>query len=211
MGWDKAPLLAKDFRGYFWDFLRSWYLYSLGMVSTSLARTVFWLKGVDLNPGCKFYGVPIVRRFPLSRIRIGSGCEFRSDQSSNLIGVNHKCILATFAKGAFIEIADGCSFSGTVIGANERISLGRGVMCGANVLITDFDWHAIDPGLRRSGVAATKPVVLEANVWLGLNVVVLKGVRIGKNSVIGANSLVNSDIPANVIAAGNPCRVIRKI
>jgi acetyltransferase-like isoleucine patch superfamily enzyme len=54
-------------------------------------------------------------------------------------------------------------------------------------------------------------VVIGDNVWLGVNSVVLKGVTIGKNSVIGANSVVTRDIPPNVIAAGNPCKVIKQI
>jgi acetyltransferase-like isoleucine patch superfamily enzyme len=57
----------------------------------------------------------------------------------------------------------------------------------------------------------TSPIYLNDNVWLGVNVVILKGVTIGKNSVIGANSLVLSNIPENVLAIGNPCRVIKKI
>ena len=78
--------------------------------------------------------------------------------------------------------------------------------CGANTYIADTDAHSDD---YRAG--KDRPVIIEDNVWLGLNVVVLKGVRIGKNSLIGANSLVTKDIPANVIAVGNPCRVIKQL
>ena len=78
--------------------------------------------------------------------------------------------------------------------------------CGANTYIASTDAHSDD---YRAG--KDRPIVLEDNVWLGLNVVVLKGVTIGKNSLIGANSVVTKDIPANVIAVGNPCRVIKQI
>lgn len=78
--------------------------------------------------------------------------------------------------------------------------------CGANTLITDGDWHQDDP---RSG--ELRPVNIGDNVWLGVNVTVLKGVTIGENTVMGAGSLVVKDIPANVIAAGNPCKVIKFI
>ena len=83
---------------------------------------------------------------------------------------------------------------------------GRNVRCGANTLITDSDWHSDDP---RTG--SDKPVHICDNVWLGYGVKVLKGVHIGENSLIGACSVVTRDIPANVIAAGNPCKVIRQI
>ena len=78
--------------------------------------------------------------------------------------------------------------------------------CGANTLITDGDWHLDDP---RAGEPA--PIIIEENVWLGEGVKVLKGVTIGKNTVIGVGSVVTKNIPANVMAAGNPCRVIKEL
>ena len=73
-------------------------------------------------------------------------------------------------------------------------------------MITDSDWHTDDP---RTG--PDKAVIIEDNVWLGYGVKILKGVHIGKNSVIGAGSIVTKNIPANVIAAGNPCKVIKQL
>jgi len=107
---------------------------------------------------------------------------------------------------AQIQTGSDCGFSGTVLAAFKRISLGENVICGANTLITDSDWHPEDP---RSGVPA--PIVIGDNVWLGVNATVLKGVNIGDNSVIGAGSVVTRDIPPNVIAAGNPCKVIKPL
>ena len=78
------------------------------------------------------------------------------------------------------------------------------VRVGANCLIMDGDAHQDDP---RAG--KNKPIVIEDNVWLGSNVVVKKGVTIGRNSVIGMNSVVTKDIPANCVAIGNPCVVIK--
>lgn len=71
--------------------------------------------------------------------------------------------------------------------------------------------HPIDPNDRLDGIEYGKPVVIGENVWIGGNVTILPGVTIGKNSVIGAGSVVTKDIPENVVAAGNPCRIIRKI
>ena len=107
---------------------------------------------------------------------------------------------------AKIIIGDRCGFSGTVVGAFKSITIGNNVRCGANTLITDSDWHLDDP---RSGIP--KDVIIEDNVWLGVNSVVMKGVTIGANTVIGANSVVTKSIPANVVAAGNPCKVIRSL
>ncbi|MCQ4971870.1 sugar O-acetyltransferase [Lactococcus lactis] len=107
---------------------------------------------------------------------------------------------------------------GTGIYANFNLTLvddtdifvGNHVMFGPNVTI-DTATHPVSPDLRKRGAQYNKKVYIEENVWLGAGVIVLPGVRIGKNSVIGAGSLVTKDIPDNVVAFGTPCRVKRKI
>ncbi len=85
-------------------------------------------------------------------------------------------------------------------------------MVGANVLITDTDWHPLDPYKRhKSEFTKTKPVKIGNNVFIGVNSIILKGTEIGDNSVIGAGSVVAGIIPPNVIAAGNPCKVIKTL
>lgn len=84
------------------------------------------------------------------------------------------------------------------------------VMIGANVTIATA-CHPISPALRRYGMQYNKPVHIKEGVWIGSCVTVLPGVTIGKNSVIGAGSIVTKDIPDNVVAMGNPCRVRRDI
>jgi len=167
----------------------------------------FWW-GVKLGKNAEFDGKCYFERFPGTNISIGNNCQFRSRKNSNLIGINRPCSISTMMSSynSRIEIGNNCGFSGTVIGAFKYIKLGNNVRCGANTLITDSDWHLDDP---RSGEPAD--VIIEDNVWLGVNCVVLKGVTIGQNSVIGANSVVTKSIPVDSIAAGNPCKVIRKL
>lgn len=164
--------------------------------------------GIKFGKNVKFDGRCYFERFPGTKILIGNKCEFRSRKNSNLIGINRPCSLSTMTSNykAIIEIGDNCGFSGCVIGAFKYIKIGNNVLCGANTLITDSDWHSDD---YRSGEPAD--VVIGDNVWLGINVVVLKGVSIGKNSIIGANSVVTKSIPANVVAAGNPCKIIKAL
>ena len=71
--------------------------------------------------------------------------------------------------------------------------------------------HAIHPSQRADGISISKPIFIEDNVWIGANCTICGGVRIGKDSVIGAGSVVIRDIPAGVVAAGVPCKVIREI
>jgi acetyltransferase-like isoleucine patch superfamily enzyme len=87
------------------------------------------------------------------------------------------------------------------------------VLIASNVLITDSD-HVIEPGgvpVTRNGRFVTRPIFIDDNCWIGQNAVVLKGVTIGRESIIGANSVVTHDVPAHSVAAGNPARVIKKL
>ncbi|MEG0014208.1 MAG: sugar O-acetyltransferase [Cellulosilyticaceae bacterium] len=90
------------------------------------------------------------------------------------------------------------------------IFIGDSVMIGPNVTIATAG-HPIDPELRRKVAQYNIPVHIGNNVWIGAGAVILPGVNIGDNTVIGAGSIVTKDIPANVVAVGNPCRVLRGI
>ncbi|MDR3668333.1 MAG: acyltransferase [Ignavibacteriaceae bacterium] len=165
------------------------------------------LKGITIGKGCNFNGWTKFVHGSKDSIQIGNDCTFKSKHTSNLIGINRPCIFSSIGEsGSKLIIGNGCGFSGTVIGCFDNITLGDNVRCGANTLITDSDWHMDDP---RSGKPS--PIQIGNNVWLGVNVTVLKGVSIGENTVIGANSLVVRSIPANVIAAGNPCKIMRSL
>ncbi|WP_456268535.1 sugar O-acetyltransferase [Kushneria sp. AK178] len=90
------------------------------------------------------------------------------------------------------------------------IAIGRDVQIGPNVqLLTPT--HPLDPQARRDKLEAGASIVIEDNVWLGGGAIVLAGVTIGENSVIGAGAVVTRDVPANVVAVGNPARVIREL
>ena len=91
-----------------------------------------------------------------------------------------------------------------------RITIGDHVMLGPKVSIYTAN-HPIDPIVRNYNHDMGIPVTIGSNVWIGGNTVICPGVTIGDNTVIGAGSVVTKDIPANVVAAGNPCRVIRPI
>lgn len=199
-----------DTRGVIFYKLRYIRLLIYSTFSSIFVKISLILRGVECGIGTKFYGIAVTIRSKNSKIKIGEKCSFRSDFSSNLVGINRRCIVSTIREDATISIGDNSGFSGTVIAAAKSIKIGNNVLCGANTTITDFDWHGLEPD-KRNQPADPKSIVIEDNVWLGLNVVVLKGVTIGENTVIGANSLVTKDIPANVIAAGNPCKVIREL
>ena len=98
----------------------------------------------------------------------------------------------------------------TTLVDDGHIYIGDKVMFGPNVTITTAN-HPIDPELRGRNLQYNKDVWIDDNVWIGAGVIIMPGIHIGKNSVIGAGSIVTRDVPENVVAFGNPCRVRREI
>ena len=98
---------------------------------------------------------------------------------------------------------------GTSIRSAKKIIIGESTMIASDVTITDSDWHGIYD--RTDYVATPKEVVIEDNVWIGEKSIILKGSSIGKNSIIGAGSVVNGVVPENVVFAGNPAREVKKL
>jgi len=181
-----------------------------GWFSGVMNRWNAFLWGVRVGRNCRFYGRLHFRRVEYSTIAIGDDCTFRSGVRSNLIGLNRPCMISTLRRDAAIRIGSGCGMSGTVIGAAQCIEVGNSVLIGANTTITDTDWHGTAPADRRKE-GASEPVIIEDNVLIGMNCIVLKGVTIGRNSIIGAGSVVTRSIPENVVAGGNPARILKEL
>lgn len=113
-----------------------------------------------------------------------------------------------------IVIGDGCSIGdGAHITAIDRIELGRNVLTGKYVLITDNAHGDADPALldiapNRRPLVSKGPVVIEDNVWIGEKASILSGVHIGRGAIIGAGAVVTKDVPAGCMALGVPARVV---
>jgi galactoside O-acetyltransferase len=101
------------------------------------------------------------------------------------------------------------NFNATLVD-DTHIYIGDCTMLGPNVVIATAG-HPILPELREKALQYNLPIHIGKNCWLGTGVIVLPGVTIGDNTVIGAGSVVTKDIPANVVAVGNPCKVLREI
>ena len=109
-----------------------------------------------------------------------------------------------------VDIGDNVLISpGTQIISSVGIRIGSNTMMASGVYISDSDWH--DTYDRTAEHDKYAPIEIGENVWLGVRAIIGKGVTIGENSIIGAGAVVTKDIPANVIAAGNPARVVREL
>lgn len=116
-------------------------------------------------------------------------------------------------KTSIIVIEDGVWLNNNAFLCSDGagIFIGRNTLAGINLEIVDSDFHNLEPDKRMGYPYKIKPVHIGENVFLGSNVKILKGVTIGNNSVIASGSIVTKDIPKNVIAGGNPAKVIRNL
>lgn len=184
------------------------YIYVVSLYTLALAFT----KGVKFGNLPKCWGMPYLFRYPYSKIIIGRNFKVNSSFKSNNIGMYSRSRITTNDKYAEVIIGDNVGISATTISSFSKIVIGENTLIGGNVLITDSDWHAIEPEFRTDGKKVrNSPVIIGKNVFIGTRSIILKGVTIGDNSVIGAGSVVTGNIPANVIAAGNPCVVIKSL
>ena len=172
-------------------------------------------EGVVADESVVYHGAPIIARAHESRIEIGARTVLCSHPAYTALGVSHPVVLRTLRPGAMIRIGADVGISGATICAAKSVEIGMQVLLGSDVMIFDTDFHALRAINRRfnndmADIPAV-PVVIDKNVFIGTGTIILKGVTIGANSVIGAGSVVIHSIPENVIAAGNPARVIREL
>lgn len=145
---------------------------------------------------------------------IGSGFKCNNRVKSNSIGLIQPCVFNISYPGSRLVIGDNVGISGSSICARKSVTIGDNVLIGSGCLITDNDAHPIDWQDRRDGreeKVLCAPVVIENDVFIGARSIILKGVTIGKRTVIGAGSVVCKDVPADCIVAGNPAIIIKHL
>ncbi len=180
-------------------------------ISTIVMRFKLFYWHIYIGEKSKFIGIALINKHHTASINIGKHSVFCSSKDSNTIGIKQPCFLSA-GREARISIGSNCGFSGTVVSACQSISIGDRVMFGANVTVTDGDRHSLNAVQRFMGdTGNTKPVIIEDDVWIGMNSIILKGVTIGKGAIIGANSVVNKSVPPNKIAAGVPIKILKNI
>ena len=178
-----------------------------------LARVQFALAGVAWGKGWRLYGLPIIQRHTASTLTLGDYAELRSTVRSNPLGATHPCILSTREATSRLSIGAHFGMTGGAIVCANHIQIGDYVTVGCNTIIADTDFHPLTVQTRLTDFlqGESQPITIEDHVFIGMHCLILKGVTIGKGSVIGAASVVTKDVPSGVVAAGNPARVLREL
>ena len=181
-----------------------------------IIHTKYRLKGSDVkHKKYNIAGVPFFNVNGGGRIIFGDNLQMNNGMVSNRIGYNTPCVFR--AEGGSIIIGDNVGVSQTtLIAKNADITIGDNVKLGGGVKVYTTDFHCLDYMKRRDSkidILERKccSVSIGDDCFIGAGAMVLKGCNIGARSIIGAGSVVTKDIPADCIAAGNPCKIIRRI
>lgn len=185
-------------------------------------KFLFWANRIQFGHDMQVYNKLYVG-CRWGRVKIGDNFKFTSGGSINPISRNICGAIYTMTPEARIEIGDRVGISSACLWAKERITIGNDVNIGGDCLIMDNDAHPHDYLLRRGAYEKevgeeeyyrhipAAPIVIGDDVWIGARCQILKGVHVGARSIIAAGSVVTKDIPADVVAGGNPCRVIKSV
>lgn len=171
-------------------------------------RLLFYLHGIQHGKNLRVFNKVLLNI--KGKVQIGNDFMYTSGNGINPISAN---LIGNIyvEQGGQIEIGNNVGMSSTRMWISNQLIIGNNVKIGACCLIIDTDTHQIDYLQRRrgNGLVKSAPIIIEDDVWIGAHCIVLKGVTIGARSIIGAGSVVAKDIPADCIAVGNPCKIIR--
>ena len=171
-----------------------------------------WLKGVQWDHGWRLFGLPLIKCHRRGHLSIGKRFVACSDPRRNILGVFQRVTL-TVGRGADLIIGDDVGVSGCTISALCAVRIGDRVLLGSGCMITDSDAHPLHPLDRRYNLtrAVAKPIIIENDVFIGARAIILKGVRVGNGSVVGAGAVVTRNVPPMVVVAGNPAVVVKEL
>lgn len=184
------------------------------MFKSNYFKLFMKLNKVQYGKNLNLYGVPVIFKKSGSQLNIGENCTIKSSFLSNLVGLSQRTIIVSRTKEAKISIGNNVGISGATIYARKGISIGDNTLIGGNVKIFDNDFHPIEVEARnldKKEKIVTREVKIGKDCFIGANSLILKGSEIGDGSVVGAGSVIVGKFPSNVIIAGNPAKVIKKL
>lgn len=167
-----------------------------------------------------------------SRVKINFGEKITFNQNTiitgkGLVSIGDCCsfgyVMGGYYKNGTCELQPRYGDSKIIIGKNvamnnnlficcaSEVRIGDDTLIGENVMILDHDAHGLNPDDRRTSIGKVSPIFIGENAWIGSRAIVLPGTIIGNNSIVGAGTIVKGEFPANVIIAGNPASIVKKL
>ena len=202
----KFPNLLRKIRRYY-------YLY--------INKFILKINNIKFGNNLKIYNRFYIEKHENAYCFIGDNFLLTSGESFNPLSRNIRGSIYLPMESSKLIIGNNVGISSACIWAKESITIGNNVKIGADCIIMDTDCHNLDYEVRKSpkmmynGMsldcysAKSSPIIINDDVLIGTRCIILKGVTIGERSIIGSGSVVTKSIPANCIAAGNPCKIIR--
>jgi len=179
-----------------------------GVISTHISKVIYG-KRLQIQSNFKVWGSIRFLIYGTGSIVIGKNFHAVSARKRSFLTLFSPCHM-TIIGDAQIVLGEHVGLNGTTITARHKISIGDNTMIGPNTIIVDHDGHvAWPPSERWIKQAPGENIVIENDVWIGMNCIVLKGVKIGSGSIIAAGSIVISDVEPNCLYAGNPAKKIK--
>lgn len=176
-------------------------------------------KNITIDSTAKIIGYMPYFKLPKNgNVIIGSDVIINSDLKNTNTALTYRCKFVTGYDG-IISVGDNTMLNGVCVVSYEKVEIGCDCQIASSTMISDTDFHPVDPDIRRKQVrgekfsfnsVGKKNIKIGNNVWIGWNCIILKGVEIGDNSIVAAGSVVlNGRYPANSLLAGNPAKVIK--
>ena len=166
----------------------------------AVARAMWYFRGADIGSRVRLRGRPAVTT--RGRMVVGERVQFVSTVATLELVAERGALLEI---GARSLVNFGCS-----IVATERVTIGPRCLIGPHCMIMDTGFHRVEPDVRLE-TPESQPITIGANVWLGARVVVLPGVTIGDDAVVGIGSVVTRDVPPRTVVVGNPAQVVKEL
>lgn len=177
-----------------------------------ITKCTFYIKGVECE-GFRTLGIPDVRMNENSRFNIGSDFVMVNLSKIATLGRCNRCLFNIY-DDAILKIGDRVAMSNVTIVSTMQIQIGNNVIIGGGTTIVDSDFHSMDPKHWHSDMDSkcmnSKPICISDNVFIGMDVIILKGVNLGANCIISAGSVIVKDVPENEVWGGNPAKFIKR-
>lgn len=184
-----------------------------GCASHAWTNVLFWGNGVK-HRDFHTNGTPFISVARRGKCTIGADFHTNNGITGNPIGTGRKCILFV-DNDAELTIGNHVGLSQCALVSTCQLTIEDYVKIGGGTSVVTTDFHSLTPDDRIKGTdienRTNAPITIKRNAFIGMNCIILKGVTIGENSVVGAGSVVTTSIPDNEIWAGNPAKLVRKI